>query len=152
MAAQAKKRNGIDAGSSRVLAPARKVAASVIFASWPQADHAKLNVIVAGRSPTRMRNELVTPPSIVELGIVEDRLTIEMADENAVDPAGVDHPQNRHHRLRRLEAAQIDMYGVGRRPRPRPIVRSRATRHACLRCARQWALFDILVPKCLICA
>lgn len=69
----------------------------------------------------------MVPSPIVELRIEEDRVPIEVSDEGGIDLAAVDRLQNRDHRLRRLEAADIDMDGVGRSPYPGFRLRPSAT-------------------------
>jgi hypothetical protein len=66
----------------------------------------------------------VTPAAILELRIEKDRLSIEIADQSGIDFAAFNGLQNRDHRLRGLQAAQVDMDGVGGSPFPGTIGRS----------------------------
>src|SRR5262245_39987111 len=138
-AALTKNRNGTDAGSSLPLAPARKVAAIAMTASCAPGGEAQLHAILAGRFSARGSQDFVAPSAIVELGIEEDRLAIEVGDQRGIDFAAVDHAKDRDHRLRRFQPAQVDVSCLGHAPQPRAVIGSPATHAAAsLRAAPPW--------------
>jgi len=61
------------------------------------------------------------PASIIELRIEKHRFAIEVGDEHRTDLAFIDYVQDLHHRSRRIEPAQIDMYCVRRTPYTRAL-------------------------------
>ena len=66
----------------------------------------------------------MTPATLLELRIKEDRLLIKMANQGGIDVTTFDGLQDSHRALRRLQAAQIDMDGIGRSPHSGTILRS----------------------------
>jgi hypothetical protein len=62
---------------------------------------AKLDVVRARAALGR--NDFMAPTAIVKFGIKKDRFTVEMGDEYTIDLAAIDHLQNCHQRLGRIE-------------------------------------------------
>lgn len=58
------------------------------------------------------------PSPLIELGVKKDWLAIEMGNEDVINLAAIDHPQDCNHRFGRFKSAHVNMHSIGRAPHP----------------------------------
>jgi hypothetical protein len=91
-------------------------------ASCDQTSEPDLHFVRATPAIARWQDDFVRPSAKIEFRVEEDRLAIKVSNENVIDLAAIDHPQNRYHGRRRIEPANIHVQGISRAPYPGAIL------------------------------
>ena len=81
-------------------------------ASRDQTRDAQLHVLLATLALARRTDDFMNPAAFIELRVEEDRLAVEVSNQDVLDFAAVNQSQDGYHGLGRREPANVEMYGV----------------------------------------